>query len=279
MSLIPLGFWGGGESSPMPQSGLVLHLDAGTPASYPGTGTTWTNLANSNFTTTLVPHNVSFPIVYNSADGGSLLFAGSSQWEPDGADVTSTLANRQTWNSYWDSSDKMTCVAIIKPLLTGDISIRDSIIGQNYYTGLGFGYHVHCNIHLLRAVPAIQMPYSTSQNNFIVLGDGSGDPPSSGPYWENFNNTVIFTAFNHDGATSNVRYWLNNNLYTTNTPQVTTAGTYMTDETNNVQIGTFASAGAWRSKYIYQIAIWNRLLSDTEVTNIYNAYKTRHGYL
>ena len=52
------------------ESGLVLALDAGNSKSYPGSGTTWTDLSGtSNATLTNGP-------TYSSANGGSLVFDG-----------------------------------------------------------------------------------------------------------------------------------------------------------------------------------------------------------
>jgi prepilin-type N-terminal cleavage/methylation domain-containing protein len=52
-------------------NGLVLNLDAGNPASYPGTGTTWFDLSGNNNNGTLVNG-----VGYNTANGGSLSFDG-----------------------------------------------------------------------------------------------------------------------------------------------------------------------------------------------------------
>ena len=46
-------------------SGLVLNLDAGNTASYPGTGTTWTDLSGNGNNGTLVNG-----VGYNFANGG-----------------------------------------------------------------------------------------------------------------------------------------------------------------------------------------------------------------
>lgn len=277
MSLIPFSYWKSKTGS-IPQNGLVYNVDAGNPYSYPGSGTTWYNLSNSNFTTTLIPWNSGNPIAYSSANGGSLLFAGASSFERDQASVTTTLSQRETWNSYWSSSVEMTCIVVMKARFTVASGMRDGIIGQRYFFGTGFGYHIHCNSNFTRALPAITMPYSESANNFVILGDPFDATPSSGPAWENFDDTIIFTGFHHNGSTAAVRYWLNNNFYNTSTPQVTPANTYMTDTTNNVEIIEFADSGAWRDKSIFHIAIWNRALSDSEITAIYNAYKSRYGY-
>jgi len=55
--------------------GLVLYLDAANPSSYPGTGTTWTDLSGNNNTGTLT-NGPSF----NGSNGGSIVFDGSTQY-------------------------------------------------------------------------------------------------------------------------------------------------------------------------------------------------------
>lgn len=52
-------------------SGLVLYLDAGNPASYPGSGTTWTDLSGQGNNATLASHT------FDSGNGGSIVFNGS----------------------------------------------------------------------------------------------------------------------------------------------------------------------------------------------------------
>lgn len=52
-------------------NGLVLNLDAGDPSSYPGTGTTWTDISGNGNNATLVNG-----VGYDSANGGSLSFDG-----------------------------------------------------------------------------------------------------------------------------------------------------------------------------------------------------------
>jgi hypothetical protein len=53
-------------------SGLTLHLDAGNPSSYPGTGTTWTSLTGAYSGT------MGNGVTYSSSDGGVLAFNGAS---------------------------------------------------------------------------------------------------------------------------------------------------------------------------------------------------------
>ena len=66
-------------------NGLVLHLDAGNPASYPGSGTTWTDLSGNGNDGTLVNG-----VGYDSANGGSLVFDGVNDYA-----YTSDLINIQ----------------------------------------------------------------------------------------------------------------------------------------------------------------------------------------
>jgi hypothetical protein len=60
---------------PIITTGLVLNYDAGNTASYPGSGTTWTNLVSggSNATLTNGP-------TFNSGNGGSIVLDGSNDY-------------------------------------------------------------------------------------------------------------------------------------------------------------------------------------------------------
>ena len=64
---------GAGPASGVVTTGLVLNLDAGNASSYPGTGTTWTDLSASANNGTLV----SSP-TYTAANGGGLVFNGTN---------------------------------------------------------------------------------------------------------------------------------------------------------------------------------------------------------
>jgi hypothetical protein len=59
------------QESSIITSGLILNLDAGNVASYPGNGTTWTDLAGSGTIATLVNGTA-----YSSENGGTLVFDG-----------------------------------------------------------------------------------------------------------------------------------------------------------------------------------------------------------
>jgi hypothetical protein len=70
--------------------GLVLYLDAGIKGSYPGNGTTWTDLSSSNNgTLTNGP-------TFDSANGGSIVFDGSNDYVSLGSNAISTAIDANT---------------------------------------------------------------------------------------------------------------------------------------------------------------------------------------
>ena len=71
--------------------GLVLHLDAGNAASYPGSGTTWTDLSGNGNTGTL-----NNGPTYSSSNGGYIIFDGTNDY------VSSTLPSLTSYTtSAW----------------------------------------------------------------------------------------------------------------------------------------------------------------------------------
>lgn len=62
-----------GVAPPVITSGIILHLDAGNSSSYPGSGTTWTDLTGNARNATLVNSPT-----YNSANGGYFTFVDTS---------------------------------------------------------------------------------------------------------------------------------------------------------------------------------------------------------
>jgi hypothetical protein len=73
-------------------TGLQLYLDAGQAASYPGSGTTWTDLSGNGRTGTLTNGPT-----YSSADGGSIVFDGTDDFVQCSGSVTATAATFVAW--------------------------------------------------------------------------------------------------------------------------------------------------------------------------------------
>ena len=80
---------------PIVTSGLVLCLDAGNRKSYPGSGTTWTDLSGNGRNGTLT--NMS-GTNFNSANGGSLTFDGTDEY------VLPTGLTDSFWQGNWTAN-------------------------------------------------------------------------------------------------------------------------------------------------------------------------------
>lgn len=78
---------GGTYATLLPVAGAVLLLDAGDPASYPGSGSTWTDTVGSlAFTLYNSP-------TYNASNGGAIVFDPASSQFAQGPGFGSTLSN------------------------------------------------------------------------------------------------------------------------------------------------------------------------------------------
>ena len=73
-------------------TGLQLYLDAGQAASYPGTGTTWTDLSPNGRNGTLTNGPT-----YSSAGGGSIVFDGTNNFVQCSGSLTLTAATFVAW--------------------------------------------------------------------------------------------------------------------------------------------------------------------------------------
>ena len=84
------------SSSSSPLTNQVLSLDAGNPASYPGTGTVWTDTVGS------MPFTLVNGPTYNSANGGYIQFVPSSGQIAYSTTNLGTLANWsiEAWHYY-----------------------------------------------------------------------------------------------------------------------------------------------------------------------------------
>jgi hypothetical protein len=111
------------------QSGLVLNLDAGVSSSYPGSGTTWTDLSGNGNTGTLT--NMEVPGDYTSTNGGILTFDGVNEYVVCSGSLTLTAATFIAWINR--ASVQGTNPGII-------FSRSPTATGMNFRSG-ALGYH------------------------------------------------------------------------------------------------------------------------------------------
>lgn len=73
-------------------SGLVLHLDAGNPLSYSGSGTSWNDLSGNGSNVSLTSTS------FNAANGGSIVFNGTSSYANFNANIgTTNVVTVEMW--------------------------------------------------------------------------------------------------------------------------------------------------------------------------------------
>ncbi len=219
-------------------SGLFVHLDASNAASYPGSGTTWTDLTGNGNTGTL-----NGP-VYSSLAGGCIdcdgindfisIISNSSLLPTTGTPITMQI---------WVYFDALTNGAMINKLTTS------------------FGY----DGYIVRLT-------STGFAGYTVNGTGVDQRRSTDP-------TVVFTTgtwylvtfITQRSATANTT-----RLYVNTTVRIQSAwGNDSYSESNPLQLG--GGYGEFANCKIGAFYFYTRGLSDSEITQNYNATKTRYG--
>ena len=227
-------------------SGLVLHLDAGNAVSYPGSGITWTDLSSNGNTGTLTNGPT-----YSSANGGSIVFDGTN----DFALVTnpSTLRNQNFTVSIWTNPGTQNQAVI-------------SIIDFDHATSPFQGW-------------VWQSEDANSNRNFYLAWyDGSSFQPTGGGGFGSGNGIQLTT-----GVWQNITYTKSGTslLGYKNSTQIYT-GTATNANVNyvsnrNMRIGDCVSISRQYKGNISQVAIYNRAISASEVTENYNALRGRYG--
>lgn len=110
--------------------GLIMHLDAGNSSSYPGSGTTWSDLSGNSNDGTLTNGPA-----FDSADGGSIVFDGANDYADVSGSTTVSAATFLAWMRLDDLSQTS---------YTGIVFSRSStaVSGMNFYSSTeNIGYH------------------------------------------------------------------------------------------------------------------------------------------
>lgn len=152
-------------------SGLVLSLDAGNSSSYPGSGTTWTDLSGSVNTGTLY----NGPI-YSSNNGGYLDFDGIDDYAGGANSVSTDLTGDMSCEVWF----KLDAVAAdwVRPLGKGDSTNRTYGLWYNTTSG-GFLYQRYGTTNFqatYSTLPTVgqwyQMVGTTTGSNHVLYING-----------------------------------------------------------------------------------------------------------
>lgn len=219
------------------QSGLVLNLDAGVSSSYPGSGTTWTDLSGNNNNGTLTNGPT-----FSSGNGGSIVF--------DNTDDGIALGNTSTF-----------------------ISASQSTITLNTWlrTNVYFAYRkiLYAGQKNASSIGGLYFSIGPSPYN-LYLGVITSAGDQSAVYNQNISTTVYSNICGtYDG--SNIKLYLNGSLVATQ-PQtgniINTGIMRISGYDNNVE--------CWNGN-ISGFQIYNRALSSTEISQNFNALRGRFG--
>ena len=230
---------------PIVKSGLILNLDAGLSISYPGSGTTWTDISNlfgggSNATLINGP-------TYDSANSGSIVF--------DGADDQANLASPYLVTNNF--SVELWCLPSTTHEIDGESTSGTSgTSGQRYIIGAvaaggsdsGFGISIGTNGVSVYEHAGFYMPCLLSHAATIT----------------SFTQVVI--------------------VYTNKQPSLYLNGSFVKNGLTSPRANVFLHGsrigngdyGFYPGK-ISSVKYYNRSLSAGEITQNYNALRSRYG--
>lgn len=220
-------------------NGLVLCLDAANTKSYPGTGTTWTDLSGNGNNGTLTNGPT-----FSSANGGSIVF--------DGVDDYVNISNATIGNfgtstfsvSAWGKAD------------SNSTGTRGLVSKYNPHSGNGTGWFLFFRDGQVwaRITQDLSAPLEMSQITANV----------SGNLWYNFvvvRSATIFSLYS------------NGNLLQTNT----TTNIIDCSSTGPLRVGSGYSSGYYYLGTCSLAKIYNRALTAAEIQQNFNALRGRYG--
>jgi hypothetical protein len=241
-------------------SGLILHLDSGNSGSYPGTGTTWTDLSGNGRNATLINGPV-----YSSVDGGGkIVFDGTNDYAEfsNPPVLGSSDFTIEIWFKRKSSSLNWNNTLLLNKWNSGAIS------GSNEW-GIGFG--------------DAQDSSNGNNLNFGLEAQGGGFYGITSE--EILINTWYQALVTREGGT--LKMYINGSLRTTATPSATYTGPLVNKSINNV-VGRKMRLAYHDSSYgstyyanveVPIIRMYNRALNVTEVAQNYLNNKSRFGMI
>lgn len=217
-------------------NGLVLYLDAANKKSYPGSGTTWSDLSGSGNSGTLVNGPT-----FNSGKGGSIVFDGTNDY-----------ANCGNILNYTTGNFSFSCWVFINSLTTNAggqgpiLFYKGSYLNNGYYNQIGQNGQINFITNTNPEVNTFTLPGT------IVAG-----------------NTYNIT-FTRNGAS--VRIYVNGVDLTSTTGVHTT----IPSSSSNFNIASYNQGQIVANIRMYNFLNYNRALTAQEVLQNYNATRTRY---
>lgn len=251
------------------RNGLVLCLDAASLRSYPGSGTTWNDLSGNNNNGTLTNGPT-----FNSENGGSIVFDGTNDYAPiTGSVISITNPNLSQENktnplsvlNWYQILNNFTFEFTCRP--TSTLTIRTE--SQGGTSGTSGQRYIMAEAKSTNGANNGCPILSVGTNGIQVFEHGDGYLPCLLSYSTTISTPIDICV-----------------VYTSKTPNLYVNGvlvrTGLTSAKTNVDLSAL-NPGICSSFYtpfagnIYNIKYYNRVLSQDEITQNFNATKTRFG--
>ena len=232
------------------QDGLVLSLDAASKNSYPGSGTTWTDIVGS------VECTLTNGPTFDSGNGGSIVFDGVNEYAQCG-DVTS-LAFVPTGGSDLSFAGWFYMDSDVPPLAT-ILNYRKS----------DYSYTIWCNSKRPTAEFAYHGPGPTR------AGIRSSGGALSADRWYHIVVTCDTSGYSDGKGASFIEMYIDG-VDVTPASENNSPGLQGTDVKFQIGYPGIGGGSYWEGK-LTNIAAWTRILTATEISQNFNAQRSRFG--
>jgi len=221
--------------------GLVLALDAADRNSYVSGSTTWNDLSGNNYNGTV---SGSVIPTFSTSSGGSLSFLG-------GGFNSSSISEYSIPDSFWNAGSWSISTWVKFNTVNAPLYNDNAIVGHG----------------------------ASGQNNQIHLGERSARV-QFGLYGNDIIGTIPLSAntfynivwtFNYSSALKQIYL---NSVFDTSGGTIGYTGTGSNTRIGSYSVGNF---GLPLNGNLYNIQFYNKVLSQLEITQNYNAQKSRFG--
>jgi hypothetical protein len=222
--------------------GLIVNLDAGNPSSYSGSGTTWTDISGTGNAGTLTNGPT-----YSTANRGTIVFDGTNDYVLLPINLINWVSNPFSISIWFKTSTS--------GIILGQQNTNTPAVATGF-------------------VPAIYVDSSGNLKTSCFWG-GATTNISTSPtaVWNGAWNNVVVTV----SGTNHLSY-LNGSLYSTiSKTQTSYAPTYY----YYIGVGTTATwpaiGNTWFNGSISNFNVYNKQLTAGEVSQNFNALRSRYG--
>lgn len=236
------------------EQGLVLYLDAGNRRSYPGSGTSWNDLSGNENNVTLLNGPT-----FNQNNVGSLVFDGIDDYS--NPNISHSYLSSSALEVVFNSSDHG---GAMKKTIFGyrhNAGYSQPTIGSIFLEGNSMYASVITTTQTYRTAVA-PITISTNTTYHAVLNKDTVNGTL-----QLFVNGIAGTSVTFDAATY---------------AQWTSVGQFIGENILDIAKSTNNSVGqGWNNDYfngrIFKLAVYNRILTSTEILQNYNAQRSRFG--